>query len=118
MSKLSLENFVDCYIEAVLEALEKNPLNLNIFYEHIYGRVSEKTGHSRDEIKSVHHPFHWNLFLKKESPLELVTSGRGGNGYEIHVRQENSLPKKPELVSSVLKEYGTLLQKKLEKIQK
>ncbi len=42
------------------------------FYEHVFKRVSEKTGFSIEQIISLHHPFHWNLFSKYNSPLKLV----------------------------------------------
>ncbi len=118
MNKLSLEDFVDYYVEAALEAIQNNSTNLDAFDEYILTRVFERTGFSREEIKSLHHPFHWNLFLEKTSPLELVTSKKGGNNYEIRVRQENSSLDKSKLVSSILEEYGILLQQKLDKILK
>ena len=118
MSKFSLEDFVDYYVEAVLEAVQNNYAGLDAFYEYIFGKVSERTGFSKEEIKSLHHPFHWNLFLEKTSPLELVTPKKNGNNYEILIRKENSPLDKSKLASNVLGEYRTLLQQRLDRISK
>jgi len=119
MSNLSLEDFVDFYIEAVSEAVQKNYLSdLDIFYEYIFTRVSERTGLSMEEIKSLHHPFHWDLFLDKTSPLELVNLRKRGSNYQIYVRPKNSPLEKTELTAGILKKYRTLLQQRLDKITK
>ena len=118
MNKVNLENLVDCYVEAILEAIQKNYTSLDFFYEYVFSRVSEKTGFSKEEIKSIHHPFHWNLFLRETSVLQLVLSKENGNNYDVHVRPENIPLDKSKLASSVLGEYRTLLQGKLDKIQK
>ena len=118
MSRVNLEDLVDCYVEAILEAIQNNYTRLDVFYKHIFARVSEKTGFSEEEIKSIHHPFHWNLFLKKTSVLELITSKENGNNYNVYVNPENLPLNKSKLSSSVLGEYRELLQEKLDKIQK
>ena len=120
MDNLSLEDFVDFYIEAVLEAVKGNYLSdLNAFYEHIFTRVSKRTDLSKEEIKSLHHPFHWELFLRENSPLELISLGKMESSYyEIRVRSKNSPLEKTELATGILKKYGVLLQQKLDKISK
>lgn len=134
MSNLSLEDFVDFYIEAVSEAVQGNYLSdLDLFYKYIFKRVSEKTDFSIEEIKSLHHPFHWGLFLGKNSPLELIPprkmeSPEGKElrqdfpwfaiNYRICVRSKNSSLEKTELAEGILKEYRTLLQQRLDKILK
>lgn len=134
MNNLSLEDFVGFYIEAVSEAVQGNHLpDLDSFYKHIFKRVYEKTGLSVEEIKSLHHPFHWGLFLGKNSPLELIPprkmeSPEGKElrqdfpwfaiNYRICVRSKNSSLEKTELAKDILKKYRTLLQQRLDKILK
>jgi len=120
MSNLSLGDFVDFYIEAVSEAVQEHPLSdLETFYKHIFKRVSERTDLSREEINSLHHPFHWELFLKENSPLELFfLPTKTENNYKICIRQKGLPLEKAELVKGILKKYRTFLQQGLEKISK
>lgn len=117
MIKLSLEDFVGSYLEAVSEAVQGNCLSdLNTFYDNIFKIVSDRTGLSVEEIGSLHHPFHWELFLKKNSPLELISPTKTERTYRICVRQKNSPLEKKELAKGILKEYRTLLQQRLDKL--
>jgi hypothetical protein len=118
MSNLSLEDFVDSYIEAVSEAIQGNHLpDLDSFYEDIFKRVHEKTGLSREEINSLHHPFHWYLFSEKNSPLELFfLPTKTESNYKICIRQKGLSLEKTELVKGILEKYKTLLQQRLDKI--
>ena len=117
MIKLGLEDFVDSYIEAVSEAVqEKHLSDTNTFYEYVFKRVSEKTGLSREEINSFHHPFHWELFLKKSSPLELFGPVETGGNYGIRSRSKNIPLEKTELAKGILTKHRTLLQQNLDKI--
>ena len=117
MGNLSLEEFADFYIEAVSEAVQENCLsNLDVFYEHVFTRVSERTGFSVEEVKSIHHPFHWCLFLKENPPLELFALGKMESGYGISIRQKNFLMEKEELATRILKKYRPFLQQKLDNI--
>ena len=92
------------------------------FYEHVFKRVSEKTGFSIEQIISLHHPFHWNLFLEDSSPLKLAAKkNRSERGYAINVRnagQETTPLEKSALVSQILKEYSGLLKQRMGKIPK
>ena len=127
MTKINLEDFVNFYIEAVFDVVQESSLNsvqesylsdLDFFYEHVFNRVSQITGFSKEKIISLHHPFHWSLFLKDSSPLKLVAKkDRSERGYEINVRNagQEVLPmEKSALVSEILREYGILLQQKIE----
>ena len=123
MGKINLEDFANSYIEAVLNLVQENHLSdLDIFYEHVFKRVSEKTGFSIEQIIFLHHPFHWNLFLEDSSPLKLAAKkNRGERGYAINVRnagQETTPLEKSALVSRILKEYGELLKQRMDKIPK
>ncbi len=123
MDKINLEDFANFYIEAVLNLVQGNYLSdLDVFYENVFKRVSEKTCFSTAQIIFLHHPFHWNLFLKDDSPLELsAKKNRGERGYAINVRnagQETTPLEKSALVSRILKEYGELLKQRMDKIPK
>ncbi len=117
MGNLTLEDFVDFYIEAVSEAVQKNNLyDLDAFYEYVFTMVSKRTGFSVEEVKSLHHPFHWYLFLEVTSPLELVNTGNIESNCRIRFRQENSPLEKIELSSGVLEKYRISLQQRLDNI--
>ena len=117
MSNLSLEDLVDNYIETVLEAVQvKNLFDLDAFYEYVFTKVSERTGFSAEEVKSLHHPFHWILFQGKNPPLELVPPRKMGNDYGIRVGQKDSPLEKSKLVADILNKYGVYLQKRLDMI--
>ena len=114
MTDLDSELFADIYIDTALEAVSANdPPTLDDFYKYIYGKVSERTGLSGERIKYVHHAFHWVLFLKNYSPLEIVHS-QGINGLSRVKLKSNPL-EKSELVSRLLSEYRTWLEERMKK---
>ena len=117
MSNLSLEEFVNFYIETVSEAVQENCLsNLNAFYELVFAKASEKTGFSIEEIIYLHNPFHWELFLMDYSPLELVSLIGAKSGYEIRSTQKNSPLEKEKIAKCILEKHGTYLQQRINRL--
>ena len=112
----SLEDFVGVYIGVVLETIQENGLlGLDDFYSYVFVKVSERTGLSKKEVKYLHHAFHWNLFLRSYSPLELVPSQENGENYEVRLKK--SLPEKSELVAHILKENRKWLEARLKNLK-
>lgn len=117
MGSMSLEDFVSIYIDAVSETIQESHFSdIDIFYEQVYTRVSGKTGLSREEIVSLHHPFHWILFLEKDSPLEFFNTGKKENSCGIRILEKNYPIRKTELVTGILQKYRTWLQQRLDRI--
>lgn len=110
MDNLRLEEFVETYIDSVIEVIKgKDSLGLNDFYSHIFGRVSEITGLSQEKVRDLHHAFHWALFITKKPYLEIFIPKGNGSGYKIKQKEETSL-EKSELVKRVFGEYGIWLR--------
>jgi len=116
MRDLDSESFADIYIDTALEAVSLNdPQTLDDFYKHIYGKVSERTGLPEEGIRYVHHAFHWILFLRDYSPLEIIDP-QGINGLS-RVRLKSNPLEKSELVSRLLSEYRTWLEERMKNIK-
>jgi len=113
---LDSESFVNIYIDTALEVVSVNdPPTLDDFYKYIFERVSERTGLSEKGIKYVHHAFHWALFLRDYSPLEIVHP-QGINGLSRVGMKSNPL-EKSELVCHLLREYRTWLDARLKNLK-
>lgn len=116
MGDLDLESFADIYIDTALEAVGiKDYPTLDCFYSYVFREVSERTGFSGEGIKYVHHAFHWVLFLKNYSPLEIAHS-QGINGLS-RVRLKNNPLEKSKLVSHLLSEHRTWLKERMKNIK-
>jgi hypothetical protein len=120
--KISSENFADTYFSSVLEILQKeivekeqpSKLRMDDFYKHLFKKVADKIGFSESEIKYLHHPFHWTLFLGQPPFLGLIYSKVFGEGYLIKLK--NGMPEKSKLISSVLEKHGKLLEARIENL--
>lgn len=116
MEDLDSESFADIYIDAALEAVRVNdPQILDDFYSYVFRRVSERTGLSEEGIRYVHHAFHWVLFLRTYSPLEIVHSQEINSLSRVGLKS-NPL-EKLELVSRLLSEHGTWLGERMKNIK-
>ncbi len=114
MGGLNPESFAEIYIHTALEAVGvKDPPTVDCFYSYIFGKVSERTGLSEGGIRYVHHAFHWVLFLKNYSPLE-ITHSQGINGLS-RVRLKSNPLEKSELVSRLLGEHRIWLEERMRK---
>ena len=111
----SLENFVDVYIGTALEIVQGNgSLNRDDFDNFVFENVSTRTGFSIKDVKYLHHVFHWNLFLRSYSPLEIVVPLEVTESYQVRLKKD--VPKKSELVSHILEENREWLKARLERI--
>ena len=109
MNNLRLEEFVETYIDSVIEIIKSNDsLGLNDFYSQIFGRVSEITGLTQEKVKYLHHAFHWSLFITRKPYLEIVVLKGNGGGDKVKQKEETTL-EKSELVKRVFGEYGLWL---------
>lgn len=115
MTNLDLKTFADVYVGAALEAVSVDDfLTLDDFYKDIYRKVSKRTGLSEEGIRYVHHAFHWVLFLKTYSPLEIAHS-QGINGLS-RVRLKSNPLEKSELVFRLLGEHRVWLEERIKNI--
>lgn len=116
MRSLDLESFADIYVSVALEAAGVNDSpTLDDFYKYICGKVSDRTDIPEEGIRYVHHAFHWVLFLKNYSPLE-ITHSQGINGLS-RVRLKSNPLEKSELVSCFLSEHRTWLEERMKNIK-
>jgi hypothetical protein len=115
MEDFSSNRFADVYICSVLEILRNNnPLSAENFYNYIFSDVSKKTGFSEDEIKYLHHAFHWSLFLEENHPLEIFPCEPRNEEYLV--RLKDGKPEKSKLVENVLEKHKVWLEKRMERI--
>jgi hypothetical protein len=72
----NLNHFANTYVRTSFEIVGPDTcINLERFYEALFQKVSEKTKCSLEDIRCLHHAFHWSLFLREYSPLLMVSSG-------------------------------------------
>ena len=115
MRVLSLDDFVDIYLSSVLKSIPKDGLrSLDDFYNSVFQDVSKRTGFSTEQIKYLHHAFHWSLFLRNESPLKIGYLEKNDGDYKIGLR--NGSIRKDEQVSRVLAENNVWLESRLKKL--
>jgi len=118
MGNLSSGSFADIYVDSALETITSNDLmKLGDFDTIIFKRVSEKTGLSEGQIKSMHHAFHWSLFNEPSSPFYLHYSGKAGDDWRIKPRN-GSVPKKTDLINYVLGKYGVWLENRFQNLKR
>lgn len=115
MVNSDLELFAETYINTSLEAAQMSPpLDMNGFYDYVFKRVSERTGLSEEDIKYLHHVFHWGLFLKSYSPLEVINPVTANGDPKIKIK--NNPPEVSALVPRILREHRVWLEERMKKI--
>jgi len=114
MQDIDLESLSRNYIDIAMEAAKEN-LSLNDFYSVIFRRLTEMTGLSSNDILSIHHPYHWILFLEPGHPLKIVDPRTIDHGPRVRI-EENVKIENSELVSKLLDRYGTTLKERIRKI--
>ncbi len=112
MNKSNLGYFVNLYVDTALK-IAKKPILSERFDSHIRENLFKKLKISIQDICLLHHPFHWAFFLdKKNSPFEYSVD-KEGKGI-ITLKKEISSKTKQKMAEYILKEYGSLLEGKLE----
>lgn len=99
----SLKKFIDKYVSVVLKVVQKRgDLGLKEFYDyHVFKEVSKRTGFSEEQVRYMHYAFHWNLFSRKDSPLELIPFEESEENYKVEAK--DGPPKKSKLIRQILK---------------
>ena len=71
-----LNLFTNTYIRTSFEIVGLDTcIELGEYYQQVFQRVSERMEISPEDVKYLHNAFHWGLFLKEHSPLQMVSSG-------------------------------------------
>ncbi|MDP3992466.1 MAG: hypothetical protein Q8P79_03110 [Nanoarchaeota archaeon] len=113
MADSSLKDFVEAYIDTALEASKNGQLCMNDFDAYIFRKVSERTGLPEDAVRYLHHPFHWVLFLKKDSPLEVIQSSKANGSSRVQIKNPVEAS---SLISRILNEHGAMLEERFKKV--
>ena len=108
MGKFCLEEFVKCYIDSAVEAVNSHEvISLENFDSIVFNEVSNKTGLSLGKIKYLHHAFHWTLFIDKPFTFMLVDKEGYKPGYQI--KKNGKIPDKEKLYNKVIDKYRAFL---------
>ncbi|MBD3253032.1 hypothetical protein GF386_04835 [Candidatus Pacearchaeota archaeon] len=112
----SLEDFCRFYISTAFriggERYSEGPMPFDIFEDRLRIKVSEYAGISSEEVKYLHHPFHWELFLKDNcSPLSYVQSTEPDTDYRSYVELVRDAEERDvsAFVRNVLENYQEFL---------
>jgi len=88
MENLSFNEFAITYVCSALNKMKDQP-SINDFDEYVWSDVSGKLGIDIGLVKKLHHPFHWEFFLKGEDLSEYVQRGSGEKNFVRLNREHN-----------------------------
>lgn len=111
-----LMNFVDRYLD-VFFALASDGLKLPVdkFYERLFYEVSLDTRLREEEVRQLHHPFHWALISEnRSSPFEYMQPKIPGDFPYIGVKRTINQNDKNKLKQKIVEDYKDILLSKLE----
>lgn len=115
MSTLDLEEFIGIYTDSILFHLEDKKMNPESrdFYPAIFEDVSTKTGFSIEQIKYLHHPFHWAVFSNRRANIKSFIPPIAGETFSLSPENHDG---KSEIVAYIIKKYGSLLESRIRKM--
>jgi len=113
MGDFTLRDFAETYVGVALEAARNNP-TMNAFYIYVYTEVAKRTGLSSEDVKYLHHPFHWTLFLEQNHPLEMIDSPKSNGDSRARIKKDADVS--PDLISRILEKHGIMLEERFRKI--
>jgi hypothetical protein len=93
------------------------------FEDTLRTAVSRKMGISKEDVKYLHHPFHWEFFLKNQkregegyvSPFRYVQASNSEQSTKVKLTRNYDGLDIGSLVRLVLKNYRTLLEARVRK---
>ena len=111
-----LMDFVDKYLD-VFFALASDGLKLPVdkFYEKLFYEVSLDTKLRVEEVRQLHHPFHWALISEnRKSPFEYVQPRIPGDFSHIGTKRAINQNDRNNLKQKIVEDYKDILLSKLE----
>ena len=113
---VDLESFANIYVGSFLEMADsRSPIELGKFYDTVFQRVSERTGLSAENVKYLHHAFHWTFFEHQaQSTFQIIPAEK--QEWSQRISLQGTLPKKSDIVSRAIEKYGTWLEARIKKL--
>lgn len=122
-SKLNL--FVESYVREILNlSSSKEDLSIDEFYSSLYDRacknLSKTLNFSKEDIKHIHHSFHWAFFNDNDSksPLEIYpnTEKTEDTYWKIRAKRKINLEDELNIIEHINKKYGSYLMARFEQV--
>lgn len=112
LMKIDLEKFVGVYIREAFKIAQKN-LEIDRFDEDLRASVSKKTNLTQEQVKYIHHAFHWELICNNNSILEYVQPSKNGENNFIRLKRPYKNKDIKDLKNLILDKYKEYLKARI-----